>query len=92
MIDRELEARMQMAQNVTCYGIGFAPQGEHQSTPATPMYHFTGSGRGTTYHMEAVKALIMSKLDMVVDGAACVVKKVKCDFKSEPNGEQNGRP
>ena len=44
MIDKELEVRMQMAQDVTSMVLAIAPQGEHQSPPTASVHHDTGSG------------------------------------------------
>ena len=86
MIDRELEARMQMAQDVTSMVLALRCKVNIIVRQPLQCIMIPVVDEEQRAHIEAVKALIMSEVNVkdikFVDGAAGVlVKKVKCDFK-----------
>ena len=86
MIDRELEARMQMAQDVTSMVLALRRKVNIKVRQPLQCIMIPVLDEEQRAHIEAVKALIMSEVNVkdikFVDGAAGVlVKKVKCDFK-----------
>ena len=86
MIDRELEARMQMAQDVTSMVLALRRKVNIKVRQPLQCIMIPVVEEEQRAHIEAVKALIMSEVNVkdikFVDGAAGVlVKKVKCDFK-----------
>jgi len=86
MIDRELEARMQMAQDVTSMVLALRRKVNIKVRQPLQCFMIPVVDEEQRAHIEAVKALIMSEVNVkdikFVDGAAGVlVKKVKCDFK-----------
>lgn len=86
MIDRELEARMQMAQDVTSMVLALRRKVNIKVRQPLQCIMIPVVDEEQKAHVEAVKALIMSEVNVkeikFVDGAAGVlVKKVKCDFK-----------
>lgn len=86
MIDRELEARMQMAQDVTSMVLALRRKVNIKVRQPLQCIMIPVVDEEQRAHIEAVKALIMSEVNVkdikFVDGAAGVlVKKVKCDFK-----------
>ena len=86
MIDRELEARMQMAQDVTSMVLALRRKVNIKVPQPLQCIMIPVVDEEQRAHIEAVKALIMSEVNVkdikFVDGAAGVlVKKVKCDFK-----------
>ena len=86
MIDKELEARMQMAQDVTSMVLALRRKVNIKvRQPLQCIMIPVVDGEQKT-HIEAVKALIMNEVNVkdikFVDGdAGVLVKKVKCDFK-----------
>ena len=86
MIDKELEARMQMAQDVTSMVLALRRKVNIKVRQPLQCIMIPVVDEEQRAHIEAVKALIMSEVNVkdikFVDGAAGVlVKKVKCDFK-----------
>jgi len=86
MIDKELEARMQMAQDVTSMVLALRRKVNIKVRQPLQCIMIPVADEEQRAHIEAVKALIMSEVNVkeikFVDGAAGVlVKKVKCDFK-----------
>ena len=86
MIDRELEARMQMAQDVTSMVLALRRKVNIKVRQPLQCIMIPVVDEEQRTHIEAVKALIMSEVNVkdikFVDGATGVlVKKVKCDFK-----------
>ena len=86
IIDRELEARMQMAQDVTSMVLALRRKVNIKVRQPLQCIMIPVVDEEQRAHIEAVKALIMSEVNVkdikFVDGAAGVlVKKVKCDFK-----------
>ena len=86
MIDKELEARMQMAQDVTSMVLALRRKVNIKVRQPLQCIMIPVVDEEQRAHIEAVKALIMNEVNIkeirFVDGAAGVlVKKVKCDFK-----------
>ena len=86
MIDKELEARMQMAQDVTSMVLALRRRVNIKVRQPLQCIMIPVVDEEQRAHIEAVKALIMNEVNVkeikFVDGAAGVlVKKVKCDFK-----------
>ena len=86
MIDKELEVRMQMAQDVTSMVLALSRKVNIKVRQPLQCIMIPVVDEEQRAHIEAVKALIMSEVNVkdikFVDGAAGVlVKKVKCDFK-----------
>ena len=86
MIDKELEVRMQMAQDVTSMVLALRGKVNIKVRQPLQCIMIPVVDEEQRAHIEAVKALIMSEVNVkdikFVDGAAGVlVKKVKCDFK-----------
>ena len=86
MIDKELEVRMQMAQDVTSLVLALRRKVNIKVRQPLQCIMIPVVDEEQRAHIEAVKALIMSEVNVkdikFVDGAAGVlVKKVKCDFK-----------
>ena len=86
MIDKELEVRMQMAQDVTSMVLALRRKVNIKVRQPLQCIMIPVVDEEQRAHIEAVKALIMSEVNVkdikFVDGAASVlVKKVKCDFK-----------
>ena len=86
MIDNELEVRMQMAQDVTSMVLALRRKVNIKVRQPLQCIMIPVVDEEQRAHIEAVKALIMSEVNVkdikFVDGAAGVlVKKVKCDFK-----------
>ena len=86
MIDKELEVRMQMAQDVTSMVLALRRKVNIKVRQPLQCIMIPVVDEEQRAHIEAVKALIMSEVNVkdikFVDGAADVlVKKVKCDFK-----------
>ena len=86
MIDGELEARMQMAQDVTSMVLALRRKVNIKVRQPLQCIMVPVVDEEQKMHIEAVKDLIMSEVNVkeikFVDGAAGVlVKKVKCDFK-----------
>ena len=86
MIDKELEVRMQMAQDVTSMVLALRRKVNIKVRQPLQCIMIPVVDEEQRAHIKAVKALIMSEVNVkdikFVDGAAGVlVKKVKCDFK-----------
>ena len=86
MIDKELEVRMKMAQDVTSMVLALRRKVNIKVRQPLQCIMIPVVDEEQKAHIEAVKALIMSEVNVkeikFVDGAAGVlVKKVKCDFK-----------
>ena len=86
IIDKELEARMQMAQDVTSMVLALRRKVNIKVRQPLQCIMVPVVDEEQRAHIEAVKALIMNEVNVkeiqFVDGAAGVlVKKVKCDFK-----------
>ena len=86
MIDKELEARMQMAQDVTSMVLALRRKVNIKVRQPLQCIMVPVVDEKQRAHIEAVKTLIMNEVNVkeikFVDGAAGVlVKKVKCDFK-----------
>ena len=86
MIDKELEARMQMAQDVTSMVLALRRKVNIKVRQPLQCIMVPVVDEEQRAHIEAVKTLIMNEVNVkeikFVDGAAGVlVKKVKCDFK-----------
>lgn len=86
MIDGELEARMQMAQDVTSMVLALRRKVNIKVRQPLQCIMIPVVDEAQKAHVEAVKGLIMNEVNVkeinFVDGAAGVlVKKVKCDFK-----------
>lgn len=86
MIDKALEARMQMAQDVTSMVLALRRKVNIKVRQPLQCIMIPVVDEEQRTHIEAVKALIMNEVNVkeiqFVEGAAGVlVKKVKCDFK-----------
>ena len=86
MIDKELEVRMQMAQDVTSMVLALRRKVNIKVRQPLQCIMIPVVDEEQRAHIEAVKALIMNEVNVkeikFVDGAAGIlVKKVKCDFK-----------
>ncbi|MEG1838496.1 MAG: isoleucine--tRNA ligase, partial [Bacteroidaceae bacterium] len=86
LIDKELEVRMQMAQDVTSMVLALRRKVNIKVRQPLQCIMIPVVDEDQKAHIEAVKALIMNEVNVkeinFVDGAAGVlVKKVKCDFK-----------
>ena len=86
MIDKGLEVRMQMAQDVTSMVLALRRKVNIKVRQPLQCIMIPVVDDEQRAHIEAVKALIMNEVNVkeiqFVDGAAGVlVKKVKCDFK-----------
>ena len=86
IIDKELEARMQMAQDVTSMVLALRRKVNIKVRQPLQCIMVPVVDEEQKSHIEAVKNLIMNEVNIkevkFVDGAAGVlVKKVKCDFK-----------
>ena len=86
MIDKGLEVRMQMEQDVTCMEMALRRKVNIKVRQPLQCIMIPVVDEEQRAHIEAVKALIMNEVNVkeiqFVDGAAGVlVKKVKCDFK-----------
>lgn len=86
LIDGELEARMQMAQDVTSMVLALRRKVNIKVRQPLQCIMVPVVDEEQKMHIEAVKDLIMNEVNVkeikFVDGAAGVlVKKVKCDFK-----------
>ena len=86
LIDKELEARMQMAQDVTSMVLALRRKVNIKVRQPLQCIMVPVVDEKQKAHIEAVKQLIMNEVNVkeikFVDGAAGVlVKKVKCDFK-----------
>ena len=86
MIDKGLEVRMQMAQDVTSMVLALRRKVNIKVLQPLQCIMIPVVDEEQRAHIEAVKALIMNEVNVkeiqFVDGAAGVlVKKVKCDFK-----------
>ena len=86
VIDKELEARMQMAQDVTSMVLALRRKVNIKVRQPLECIMIPVVDDAQRAHIDAVKALIMSEVNVkevrFVEGAAGVlVKKVKCDFK-----------
>ena len=86
MIDKGLEVRMQMAQDVTSMVLALRRKVNIKVRQPLQCIMIPVVYEEQREHIEAVKALIMNEVNVkeiqFVDGAAGVlVKKVKCDFK-----------
>lgn len=86
IIDKELEVQMQMAQDVTSMVLALRRKVNIKVRQPLQCIMIPVADEAQKAHIEAVKALIMSEVNVkeikFVDGAAGVlVKKVKCDFK-----------
>nr|WP_320058368.1 isoleucine--tRNA ligase [uncultured Bacteroides sp.] len=86
LIDKELEVRMQMAQDVTSMVLALRRKVNIKVRQPLQCIMIPVADEEQKRHVEAVKALIMNEVNVkeinFVDGAAGVlVKKVKCDFK-----------
>ncbi len=85
-INKELEARMEMAQNVTSMVLALRRKVNIKVRQPLQCIMIPVVDQQQKAHIEAVKSLIMTEVNIkeinFVDGAAGVlVKKVKCDFK-----------
>jgi isoleucyl-tRNA synthetase len=86
IIDKELEARMEMAQEVTSMVLALRRKVNIKVRQPLHCIMVPVMDEAQKAHIEAVKSLIMSEVNVkeikFVDGAAGVlVKRVKCDFK-----------
>ena len=86
MIDKGLEVRMQMAQDITSMVLALRRKVNIKVRQPLQCIMIPVVDEEQRAHIEAVKALIMNEVNVkeiqFVDGAAGVlVKKVKCDFK-----------
>ena len=86
LINKELEARMQMAQDVTSMVLALRRKVNIKVRQPLQCIMIPVVDEAQRMHIEAVQTLIMNEVNVkeikFVDGAAGVlVKKVKCDFK-----------
>ena len=86
LVDSELEARMQIAQDITSMVLALRRKVNIKVRQPLQCIMIPVVDEEQRAHIEAVKALIMSEVNVkevkFVDGASSVlVKKVKCDFK-----------
>ena len=86
VIDKELEARMKMAQDVTSMVLALRRKVNIKVRQPLQCIMIPVTDEEQRAHIDAVKTLIMNEVNVkevkFVDGAAGVlVKKVKCDFK-----------
>lgn len=86
LIDKTLEAQMEMAQNVTSMVLALRRKVNIKVRQPLQCIMIPVMDEEQRSHIDAVKSLIMSEVNVkeikFVDGAAGVlIKKVKCDFK-----------
>lgn len=86
MIDSELEARMQMAQDVTSMVLALRRKVNIKVRQPLQCIMIPVVDEAQRQHIEAVKGLIMNEVNVkevqLMDGAnGVLVKRVKCDFK-----------
>lgn len=86
MIDSELEARMQMAQDVTSMVLALRRKVNIKVRQPLQCIMIPVADEAQRQHIEAVKGLIMNEVNVkevqLMDGAnGVLVKRVKCDFK-----------
>ncbi|MCI1648348.1 MAG: isoleucine--tRNA ligase [Bacteroides sp.] len=86
MIDKDLEVRMQMAQDVTSMVLALRRKVNIKVRQPLQCIMIPVVDEEQRIHIEAVKALIMSEVNVkevqfVDETAGVLVKKVKCDFK-----------
>ena len=86
LIDRQLEARMQMAQDITSMVLALRRKVNIKVRQPLQRIMVPVINEEQKAHIEAVKSLIMNEVNVkeiaFVDGTAGIlVKKVKCDFK-----------
>ncbi|WP_373782847.1 DUF5915 domain-containing protein, partial [Bacteroides heparinolyticus] len=86
LIDKELEDRMQMAQDVTSMVLALRRKVNIKVRQPLQCIMIPVTDDKQRAHIEAVKALVMNEVNVkeikFVDGTAGIlVKKVKCDFK-----------
>ena len=85
LIDKELEARMQMAQDVTSMVLALRRKVNIKVRQPLQCIMIPVSSSEQKRHVEAVKDLILSEINVkelqFVEESGVLVKKVKCDFK-----------
>jgi isoleucyl-tRNA synthetase len=86
LIDRDLEARMQMAQDVTSMVLALRRKVSIKVRQPLQCIMIPVVDEKQKAHIEAVKSLIMNEVNVkdikfVDETAGVLVKKVKCDFK-----------
>ena len=85
LIDKELEARMQMAQDVTSMVLALRRKVNIKVRQPLQCIMIPVSSSEQKRHVEAVKDLILSEVNVkelqFVEESGVLVKKVKCDFK-----------
>lgn len=86
MVDKELEVRMKMAQDITSMVLALRRKVNIKVRQPLQCIMIPVSDEEQSKHIEAVKSLIMSEVNVkevrFVEGSAGIlVKKVKCDFK-----------
>lgn len=85
LIDKELEARMQMAQDVTSMVLALRRKVNIKVRQPLQCIMVPVVDEEQKRHIEAVKDLILSEVNVkelqFVEEAGVLVKKVKCDFK-----------
>jgi len=86
LIDRDLEARMQMAQDVTSMVLALRRKVSIKVRQPLQCIMIPVVDQEQKAHIEAVKSLIMNEVNVkdikfVDETAGVLVKKVKCDFK-----------
>lgn len=85
LIDKELEARMQMAQDVTSMVLALRRKVNIKVRQPLQCIMIPVTDEEQKRHVEAVKDLILNEVNVkelqFVEEAGVLVKKVKCDFK-----------
>jgi isoleucyl-tRNA synthetase len=86
LIDKDLEARMQMAQKITSMVLALRRKVNIKVRQPLQAIMIPAVDSDQKKHIEAVKDLIMSEVNgkelRFVEGAGVLVKKVKCNFRT----------
>jgi isoleucyl-tRNA synthetase len=86
LIDKDLEARMQMAQKITSMVLALRRKVNIKVRQPLQAIMIPAVDSDQKKHIEAVKDLIMSEVNVkelrFVEGAGVLVKKVKCNFRT----------
>ena len=85
-VDKELEARMQMAQKITSMVLALRRKVNLKVRQPLQCIMVPAASEEQKRHIEAVKELIMNEVNVkelkFVEGAGILVKKVKCNFRT----------
>ena len=86
LVDKDLEARMEMAQNITSMVLALRRKVNIKVRQPLQSIMIPAVDEAQRNHIEAVKDLIASEVNVkelkFVEGAGILVKKVKCNFRT----------